>query len=89
MDDLYVVVMLRADTEEIRMDEHELMGARWMSSDEVEARVPAEPSGALDGKVSATNWTFVEQALAGRLISGKALPPARAGLAPSMLYVHT
>ena len=35
--DLYVVVKLRATTEDIQMDPKELMGAKWMSRAEIEA----------------------------------------------------
>jgi chromosome segregation ATPase len=39
--DLYVLVKLKAETEEIRVDMHELLDARWMGRDEIE-RPPAE-----------------------------------------------
>ena len=40
--DLYVVVKLRATTEEIKMDAHELAAAKWMTRGEIESRLAAE-----------------------------------------------
>ena len=67
--DLYVVVRLRAaeGEERIVLDEQELLDARWMSAEEVEARCEAaEDEGKpLAGKVSRGNWEMIRHALEG------------------------
>jgi len=82
--DIYVVVKLRAASEEINMDENELMGACWMSLDEIKSKV-VEAGETLDGKVSANQWKVIESAFAGPLITGSQLPNSRGGK-PNMLY---
>lgn len=85
--DLYVVVRLRAESSELRIDRHELLDARWMSRDEIRALVPPEtpkpPS--LDGLVSENNWKMIDNALSGGLIIGTPLPNSR-GPRPTMYY---
>jgi hypothetical protein len=70
--DLYVVVRLRAaeGEERIVLDEEELLDARWMSAEEVEARCEAaEDEGKpLAGKVSRGNWEMIRHALEGTRI---------------------
>ena len=91
--DLYVVVKLRATSEEIVMDPNELAGARWMSRADIEKRVVQETDksiSSLDDRVSLTNWKVIKNALDGEhIITGTQLPLA-AGVAnsrkPSMLY---
>ena len=67
--DLYVVVRLRvAEGEErIVLDAEELLDARWMSAEEVEARCEtADDAGKpLAGKVSRGNWEMIRHALEG------------------------
>lgn len=82
--DIYVVVKLRADLEEITMDENELMGACWMSQDKIKSLV-VEAGESLGGKVSANNWKVIESAFVGPLIIGRQLPNSR-GPKASMLY---
>lgn len=82
--DLYVLVKLRAEKEDIVMDEHELMGAQWMSRAAIESLV-AGPDESLFGKVSANNWTMISNALDGSLIEATELPNSR-GPRPTLLY---
>ena len=85
MSDLYVVVKLRATSEEIRVDPHELADARWMSRAAIEAIVADAtlPAGAsLDGKVSANMWKVIQLALDGPTIHGETI----GGHRPAMLY---
>jgi nicotinamide mononucleotide (NMN) deamidase PncC/8-oxo-dGTP pyrophosphatase MutT (NUDIX family) len=76
--DLYVVVKLRAEKEDIVMDTNELSGAEWMSKEKIESLVAAsgEP---LDGKVSPNNWTMISSALTGPLVNVTELPNSRGG----------
>jgi len=83
-DDIYVVAKLRADIEEITIDENELMGACWMSQDKMKSLVVG-PGESLDGKISANTWTGIESAFVDSLIIGRQLPNSR-GPKPNMLY---
>ena len=84
--DIYVVVKLRAESEDITVDTRELLDAKWMSREEISALV-TDPAGGvlLDGKVSCNNWKMIDTALSGALISGAALPTSRPGVT-TMLY---
>lgn len=82
--DLYVLVKLQADIEEIKLDSHELMDARWMSKDEIESLVVTGQE-SLDGKVSANNWKMIVNALEGSLIVASELANSR-GPKPTLLY---
>ena len=77
--DLYVVVRLRvAEGEEsIALDTEELLDARWMSAEEVEARCEtAEDEGKpLAGKVSRGNWEMIRHALEGAPIHRRSYNP--------------
>ena len=79
--DIYVVVKLRAESEDITVDTRELLDAKWMSREEISALV-TDPAGGvlLDGKVSCNNWKMIDTALSGALISGAALPTSRPGV---------
>ena len=59
--DIYVVVKLRALSEAIQMDAHELMGARWMGREEIESKLAAPGEKNLYDKVSAGNWKVIVQ----------------------------
>eukprot|EP00933_Yihiella_yeosuensis_P014752 TRINITY_DN13090_c1_g1_i1.p1 TRINITY_DN13090_c1_g1~~TRINITY_DN13090_c1_g1_i1.p1 ORF type:complete len:479 (+),score=102.63 TRINITY_DN13090_c1_g1_i1:107-1543(+) len=82
--DIYVLVKLRADSEEIHVDTHELLDAQWMSSQHIKSLVVASGQ-PLDGKVSENNWKMINNALTGSLIEGTQLPNSRGGK-PTMLY---
>ena len=84
--DLYVVVRLRAASDEICLDTGELADARWMSRAEIEAIVEtAEDKGQpLDGKVSSGNWEMIDNALSGRLIEGVTIFNSKGQ--PTMMY---
>jgi len=84
-DDIYVVAKLRADIEEITIDENELMGACWMSQDKMKSLVVADPGESLNGKISANTWMEIESAFVGSLVIGRELPNRR-GPKPNMLY---
>lgn len=71
--DLYVVVRLKAESEHITMDAHELMGAEWMSLEKIRSLVAPEGYSSLNGKVSANNWKMIENATSGQLIVGTKL----------------
>eukprot|EP00929_Paragymnodinium_shiwhaense_P032574 TRINITY_DN18029_c1_g1_i1.p1 TRINITY_DN18029_c1_g1~~TRINITY_DN18029_c1_g1_i1.p1 ORF type:complete len:500 (+),score=61.87 TRINITY_DN18029_c1_g1_i1:101-1501(+) len=85
--DLYVVVKLRAEKEDIVMDPHELMGAQWMSIEHLRSIV-ADPKTveSLDGKCSTNNITIVETALFGALMEITALPNSRGPRATLMYH---
>jgi len=70
--DLYVVVRMRATSEVLEIDRHELQDARWMSRAEIDARkeTEADAGASLDGKVSTANWEMIDNALGGQLIEG-------------------
>mmetsp|Transcript_80630 Transcript_80630/g.179092 ORF Transcript_80630/g.179092 Transcript_80630/m.179092 type:complete len:466 (-) Transcript_80630:72-1469(-) len=82
--DIYVLVKMRAEKEEISMDDHELLDARWMGVEEIKSLV-VERNAPLDGKVSENNWKMISNALFGSLILGTELPNSR-GPKASMLY---
>lgn len=82
--DIYVLVKLRAENEDITMDPHELMGAQWMSREVLESLTVAQGE-PLDGKVSANNWKMINNALTGSLVVGTEMPNSRGGR-PTMLY---
>lgn len=82
--DIYVLVKLRAENEEITMDTNELMGAQWMSRELLQSLTAAQGE-PLDGKVSANNWKMISNALTGSLIAGTEMPNSRGGK-PTMLY---
>jgi len=84
--DIYVLVRLRATFETIEVDPHELLDARWMSREAIEAAlVPADYAGDLEDRVSANNWKLISNALDGTLIEGREMPNSRGGR-PSILY---
>lgn len=85
--DLYVLVKLLADRDDITMDHRELQDARWMSPDTIQSLVasPEQAKHGLDGKVSESNWRMIDNALNGALILGQALPNSR-GPRPTLLY---
>jgi len=84
--DLYVVVKLLATTEEIKIDEHELMGAKWMARSEIEAKLAADGEKVLNGKISSNNWKMILPALEGTLIGGEVLPKGGHLSKPAILY---
>lgn len=85
--DLYVLVKLRAESDAITLDKHELLDAKWMSRDQIRDLVVDPKGGAsLDGKVSTNNWKMIDNALSGALITGTSMPTSRAGVKASMLY---
>lgn len=82
--DLYVLVKLIADSDALKIDYGELLDAKWMSPDQIQALVvPAGQS--LDGKVSEANGKMIHNALHGSLILGTPLPSSRSPR-PAMLY---
>ena len=82
--DIYVVVKLRATTEKITMDEHELMGAKWMAREEIEAKISSSEESLFD-KVSPNNWKMIRAALDGELIRGVPMS-SRPGAKSAMFY---
>ena len=84
--DLYVVVLLRATSDEIMLDERELADARWMTREEIDARKETkEDAGqSLEDKISLGNWEMIDHALRGRLIEGVSVPSSKG--VPTMLY---
>jgi len=84
--DIYVLVKLRADSEDITVDTHELADAQWMSLARIRSLVASDPGAPLEGRVSANNWKMIDNALNGSLILGAEMPNSRGGKA-SMLYV--
>ena len=86
---MYVVVRLRAAEggDAIALDRQELLDARWMSSEEVDARKEdptADRGKPLGGKVSQGNWEMIRNALDWQLIEGVAIPSSKG--VPTMLY---
>ena len=78
--DVYVVLRLRATSEEITLDSHELRDARWMSYDEIASRVEStEARGAsLEDQVSTANWEMIQGAFRdGRLIEAVEVPNSK------------
>ena len=71
--DLYVIVRLRAEADELTIDHHELRDARWMSPETIRSLVVSSSDEPLDGKISQANWRMIEQALDGELIVGAEL----------------
>jgi len=83
--DIYVLAKLRADKEEIVLDENELLAAEWMSRERIQSLV-VDQGQPLDGKVSANNWTMIRNALDGALIVCSQLPDSRNPTKPTQLY---
>lgn len=84
--DIYVVVRLRATSDEIALDSHELRAARWMSYAEIASRVESkqEKGSSLDDKVSTANWEMIQCALRGTLIEAVEVPSSKG--VPTFLY---
>ena len=84
--DLYVLVRLKAASEAITLDEHELADARWFSEDEMEAmrEQPEDAGKPLDGKISSGNFDMIHNALHGKLIEGVSILSSK-GVA-TMMY---
>ncbi|CAE8678123.1 unnamed protein product [Polarella glacialis] len=83
--DIYVLVKLLADKDEIQVDPHELQDAQWMSFQRIESLVCYDGKASLDGKVSENNLKMISNALFGSLIEGTLIPNSRGGK-PSVLY---
>ena len=83
--DIYVLVKLKAKNESITMDTEELIGAKWMSEEEMKSRLANESDSSLDGKVSQNNLKVIQSALHGPLIEGTPLAKPNGGK-ESMLY---
>ena len=83
--DLYVLVRLRASSDTITLDTHELLDARWMSAAKIGALVERDPKASLDGKVSENNYKMICNALHGRMIIGEEMQTRGVAKAP-MLY---
>lgn len=83
--DMYVLVKLLAENDEISMDDGELAAAEWMSQDRIKSLIQSDPEASLDGKVSPNNWTMIDNALNGKLIDGAEMRSSRSSK-PSMLY---
>eukprot|EP00802_Teleaulax_amphioxeia_P013040 Tamp_13087.p1 GENE.Tamp_13087~~Tamp_13087.p1 ORF type:complete len:484 (+),score=64.38 Tamp_13087:42-1454(+) len=82
--DLYVLVKMAAENDEIKIDLHELKDARWMKPADIRAIVGSHDV-SLAGKVSENNWKMIDNALNGSLILGTPLPNSR-GPRPTLLY---
>ena len=75
---------LRATQEKITLVDDELQAAEWMSPERIEKLVETDHTKPYAGKVSATNWKMINNALTGKLITGTEMPSSRG---PTMLYV--
>merc|ERR1712224_423597 len=65
--DIYVLVKLLAEKDDITIDPNELLDAQWMSKEKIQSLVTGA-SESLDGKVSENNWKMINNALTGSLI---------------------
>lgn len=83
--DLYVLVRVRAQKEDISICSNELLAAEWMSRERIQSLVVADPKDPLNGQVSQNNWKMIVNALDGNIIEGSTLPNSR-GTRPTMLY---
>mmetsp|Transcript_125100 Transcript_125100/g.348106 ORF Transcript_125100/g.348106 Transcript_125100/m.348106 type:complete len:478 (+) Transcript_125100:106-1539(+) len=72
--DIYVVVRLRALSEEIKVDPEEIADAQWMSLDAISRLVPKERRDSLAGCVSPTTFMTIREAVTGALIHGTQVP---------------
>jgi 8-oxo-dGTP pyrophosphatase MutT (NUDIX family) len=82
--DLYVLVRLRATSEKLVLDDHEIAVAEWMHPDRIKSLVEWDHTKMYKDKVSKTNWEMISNAVYGRLVSGTEMPSTRGA---SMLYV--
>jgi len=84
--DIYAIVRLKAESEEIHLDKSELADARWMSKAEIDEIVEtdADAGRPLAGKVSMGNQKMIENALGGALIEAVQIPDSKG--VGTMLY---